>query len=246
MSTPGGLLANGGAKPPTPTRCSVVAMVTSTMGRPIASHTGIFSSIEARPGATREEELAELERTLRAAILSTLAEAAGPVMIASAQRADQYSALALAGVLDASAMRAVGAHLRGQLDAGSRHVVVDLSRARRVDERLTALLRRVEARMAAGGGVLELTGLTPRVLHDMDDDPLARVFALHRAAFEHAHPPELTWDALRCPDGLDEVAEPRTAARHRAIIDTGAGRIPRQERRRTRAPGAAPPAGHGG
>jgi hypothetical protein len=53
-------------------------------------------------------------------------------------------------------------------------------------------------------------------------DPLARV-----SAFEGAHLPELTWATLRCPGGLDEVAEPHTAARHRAVIDTGAGRTPR-------------------
>ncbi|MDD7968112.1 STAS domain-containing protein [Actinomycetospora lemnae] len=221
-------------------------MATRTTGRPSASHTGIFSSIEARPGATRQEELVELEHTLRGAIMSTLAEAAGPITIASAQRADQYSALALAGALDASAMRAVGAHLRGQLDAGSRHLVIDLSRVARFDERLTALLRRVEARMAARGDVLELTGLTPRVLHGMDDDPLARVFALHRAAFERAHQPELTWATLRCPGGLDEVAEPHTAARHRAVIDTGTGRIPRQAGWRPHPAGGPPPAGDGG
>jgi anti-anti-sigma regulatory factor len=199
-------------------------MATMTTRRPVASHTGIFSSTEARPGATRQEELVELEDTLRAAITSTLAEATAPVTIASAHRADRYSAVALAGALDAAAMRAVGAHLRAQLDAGSRHLVVDLSRVRRFDELLIALLRRVEARMAARGDVLELTGLTPRVLHGMDDDPLARVFALHRAAYERALLPELTWATLRCPGGLDEVAEPHTAARHRAVIDTGAGR----------------------
>jgi hypothetical protein len=116
---------------------------------------------------------------------------------------------------------AVCAHLRGQLDAGPRHRVIDLSRVGRSDERLIALLRRVEARMVARGGV-ELTGLTPRVLHDMDDDPLDRVFALYRAAFERADQPELSWATVRCPGGLDEVAEPHTAARHRAIIDTGA------------------------
>ena len=188
----------------------------------IAADSGIFSAVEARPRPGREVELAELERTLRAAIVSTLAEAAGPITIASAQRGDQYSAMVLGGPVEASAIGAVGAHLRGQLDAGCRHLVIDLSRVGRSDDRLIALLRRVEARMAARGGVLELTGLTPRVLHDMDDDPLDRVFALYRAAFERAHPPELSWATVRCPGGLDEVAEPRTAARHRAIIDTGA------------------------
>jgi hypothetical protein len=110
------------------------------------------------------------------------------------------------------------------LDGGSRHLVLDLSRVEQLDDRLLALLRRVEVRIASRGGALELTGLTPRVLHDMDDDPLVRVFALYRGAFERAQPRELSWAALRCPGGLDEVAEPRTPARHRAIIDAKAGR----------------------
>jgi hypothetical protein len=69
--------------------------------------------------------------------------------------------------------------------------------------------------------VFELTGLTPRVLYGMDDDPLARVFARHRAALEGGSPHEVSWAVMSCPLGLDEVAEPHTAARHRCIIDTG-------------------------
>jgi ABC-type transporter Mla MlaB component len=157
--------------------------------------------------------------------MSTLTEGTSPITIASAQRGDQYSAVVLGGSVDASVMRALCAPLRGLLDGGSRHLVIDLSRVGRLDDRLPALLRRVEARMAARGGVLELTGLTPRALHDMDDNPLARVFALYRAAFERAHPQEMSWATVRCPDGLDEVAEPYTAARHRAIIDR-AGKHP--------------------
>lgn len=191
-------------------------MSTTRMGTPAAADSGIFSPVEAGPGWERQAELAELEDTLRAAIMSTLAEGTSPITIASAQRGDRYSAVVLGGSVDASVMRA---HLRGLLDGGSRHLVVDLSRVGRLDNRLPALLRRVEARMAARGGVLELTGLTPRALHDMDDNPLARVFALYRAAFERAHPRELAWATARCPGGLDEVAEPYTAARHRAIID---------------------------
>jgi hypothetical protein len=57
------------------------------------------------------------------------------------------------------------------LDAGSRHLVVDLGRLRRLDERLPTLLRWVEARMAAQVGVFELAGLPPRVLYDLHDDP---------------------------------------------------------------------------
>jgi hypothetical protein len=76
--------------------------------------------------------------------------------------------------------------------------------------------------MTGLGGIVELTGLGSRLLHDLDDDPLARVFALYRAALDGAGADEVTWARMRCPDGLDDVAEPRTAARHRAIIDNGA------------------------
>jgi hypothetical protein len=187
---------------------------------PVANDSGILSSVQVRRASARQVALAELEHSLRAAVTATGAEDTGPITIASAQRGDQHAAVVLGG---AAVTRAVGAHLRGLLDGGSRHLVLDLSRVEQLDDRLLALLRRVEVRMAARGGALELTGLTPRVLHDMDDDPLARVFALYRAAFERAELRELSWAALRCPGGLDEVAEPQTPARHRAIIDTAAG-----------------------
>jgi anti-sigma B factor antagonist len=155
--------------------------------------------------------------------------------------------MVLGGAVEAAVTRAVGAQLRGLLDGGSRHLVVDLSGVERLDDRLLALLRRVEVRMAARGGTLELTGLTPRVLHDLDDDPLARVFALYRAAFDRAQPRELSWAAVRCPAGLDEVAEPHTPARHRAIIHTRAGsRAPgRAEQRPRLTHGPRPEPGHG-
>lgn len=190
----------------------------------VPADSGVFSPAEARPGWWREAELAELEHTLRAAITGSLTEPARPVTIASVMRGDQYAAVALGGPLDGSALRALGAHLRGLVDNGTRHLVIDLSRVGRLDARLLTLLRRVESRMAARAGVLELTGLTPRVLHDMDDDPLDRVFVLYRSAFEGAGPDEMSWAAIRCPWGLDEVAEPHTAARHRSIIDTLARR----------------------
>jgi ABC-type transporter Mla MlaB component len=184
---------------------------------------GLFSpTTTARPRWLRQAELAELEHTLRAAIMSTTAEASRPVTVASAQRADGYAAVVLAGRLDGSAIRAAGAHLRGVLDAGPRHLIVDLSRVDQLDSRLPALLRRVEARMTGLGGIVELTGLGSRLLHDLDDDPLARVFALYRATLDGASAGEVTWARMRCPDGLHDVAEPHTAARHRTIIDNGA------------------------
>lgn len=186
----------------------------------VPADSGIFSPAEAPPTWRRRAELGELERMLRAAIGNLVTDTAPPMTIASTQRADGYAAVVLAGGLDGPAIRALGAHLRGLLDGGVTRLVVDLSRVAQLDPRLPALLRRLEDRMAIRGGVVELTGLTPRVLHDMDDDPLAHVFALYRAALESAEAGDLSWARMRCPGGLGDVAEPHTAARHRSIIDT--------------------------
>lgn len=226
MPRSGCIIADARTKPRARPRCTVVFMSTKRMGPPVAAGSGIVSPSEVRPGWERQAELAELEDMLRAAIMGTLAEGSSPITIASAQRGDQYSAVVLGGSVDASVMRAFCAHVRGLLDGGSRHLVIDLSRVGRADSRLPALLRRVEATVAARGGVVELTGLTPRALHDMDDNPLARVFALYRTAFEGADPQELAWATVRCPGGLDEVAEPYTPARHRVIIDRAAKHTP--------------------
>jgi anti-anti-sigma regulatory factor len=200
-------------------------MSTSVFRTVVRADSGIFSPAEAPPGWRRQAELVELERMLKAAILSSLADTAPPVSLASAQRADGYAAVVLAGTLDGPAIRAVGAHFRGLLDGGSTHLVVDLSRVEHLDPRLPALLRRMEDRMATRGGTVELTGLSPRVLHDMEDDPLAGVFALYRAALENADAHDLSWARMRCPGGLDEVAEPHTAARHRSMMDTRSGDV---------------------
>lgn len=159
-----------------------------------------------------------MERTLRSAIASTAVDATTPVTIASTQRG-HHAAVAIGGTPEGRAVLAVSACLRGLLDAGTRHLVVDLSRVRRLDGALAELLRKVEARLVSQGGVFEMTGLSHRVLHDMDDDPLARVFALYRAAFDAADPIDLFWAGTRCPVGLEDVAEPHTAGRHRSIID---------------------------
>ena len=177
----------------------------------------------ARPGWLRQADLAELERTLRSAIMSTAAHADPPALIASVQRGDGYGAVALGGPPDRPAVRALAAQLRGLLATGVDHLVVDLSNTGQLDEGLAGLLRTTEARLAALGGVFELAGLSPRTLHGLDDDLLARVFAVYRAALEDASPRQLSWASLRCPHGLDDVAEPHTAARHRSVIDTRRG-----------------------
>jgi anti-sigma B factor antagonist len=200
-------------------------MPSTSFRRPAPPDTGVFAPAAVPPDWRRRAELAELERTLRAVIAGSPAEPSPPVTIASAQRGDRFAALALGGALAGPRAPALVAHLRAVLDAGARHLVIDLSRTGGLDDRLAAILHGVAAEMAARGGVVDLTGLTPRVLHRFDDDALARVFVLYRAAFEDGDGAELSWAARRCPYGLDEVAEPRTAARNRAVIDT-AGRRP--------------------
>lgn len=194
-------------------------MTTSLRRATAPADNAFLSATEVRPISWRDVTLGELEQTLRAALSGTQGEAGRPVAIASAQRDDRYAAVAFSGHLDRSAVRAMRAHLRGLLDAGSHCLVVDLSQVAWSHEVLLSLLRAVEAAMTGRGGVFEVTGLSPRLLYDMDDELVSRVFALHRAAFETADPAALSWAAMRCPVGLDEVAEPRTARRHRAIID---------------------------
>jgi hypothetical protein len=203
-------------------------MATGVPRESSSAATGLFWRGE-RPDWLRQADLAELERTLRSAIMCTAAYADPPVLIASVQRGDGYGAVALGGPVDRPAVRALAAQLRGLLDTGVNHLVVDLSNTGQLDEGLAGLLRTAEARLAALGGVFELAGLSPRTLHGLDDDLLTRVFAVYRAALEDASPRQLSWAALRCPHGLDDVAEPHTAARHRSVIDTGSG-LARSER----------------
>jgi anti-anti-sigma regulatory factor len=141
--------------------------------------------------------------------------------------------VAVGGSIDARAIRLLTAHFAGLLNAGTRHLVVDVSRVERLDGSLLELMRRVEDKLLALNGLFELTGLVPPVLYAMDDEHLAEVFAQYRATLEAPKPRAPLWAALRCPQGLDDVPEPGSAARYRAFIDTAAhGRGERWGRRR--------------
>jgi hypothetical protein len=150
--------------------------------------------------------------------------------ISSTLHPGRYTVVAVAGRADAPALRTLAGYLTGLVHAGARHFVIDLSRVERPGDDLLGLLRRCGDRLAADGGALELIGLMPPVLYELDDDALAEVFAQHRAAFEGGR---RRWAALRCPQGFDGVAEPGSPARFRAFVDTGAtGRGERFGRRR--------------
>jgi len=149
------------------------------------------------------------------------ADVTGEMTITSAQRGDRYTAVAVSGPVDARAGRQLAAHLAGLLEAGTRHLVVDLSRVRRVDDHLLDLMRRVEARIADRDGVFELTGLAPSVMHAMDDDALTDVFTVYRAVVDVGDARAMSWAKAHCPLGLGDVSEPHTAGRHRSIIDMG-------------------------
>ncbi|MDS0134625.1 MULTISPECIES: STAS domain-containing protein [unclassified Amycolatopsis] len=150
--------------------------------------------------------------------------------ISSTLHPGRYTVVAIAGRADAAASRTLAGYLAGLVHAGSRFFVVDLSRVEHPDEGLLDLLRRFGGRLAAAGGALELTGLTPPVLYELDDGPLAEVFALYRVDSEGGR---RGWAALRCPQGFDGVAEPGSPGRFRAFVDTAAtGRGERFGRRR--------------
>jgi hypothetical protein len=150
--------------------------------------------------------------------------------ISSTLHPGRYTVVAIAGRADAPALRTLAGYLAGLVHAGARHFVIDLSRVDRPGDDLLGLLRRFGDRLATGGGALELIGLTPPVLHELDDEALGEVFAQYRASFEGGL---RRWAALRCPQGFDGVAEPGSPARFRAFVDTGAtGRGERFGRRR--------------
>lgn len=150
--------------------------------------------------------------------------------ISSTLHPGSYTVVAIAGRADAPALRTLAGYLAGLVHAGSRNFVVDLSGVERPGDDLLGLLRRFGDRLTAVGGELELIGLTPPVLYELDDEPLAEIFALYRVDAEGGQP---RWAALRCPQGFDGVAEPGSPARFRAFVDTAAtGRGERFGRRR--------------
>jgi hypothetical protein len=69
--------------------------------------------------------------------------------------------------------------------------------------------------MQARNGAFELSGLTPPLLHALDDGTLTVVFAAYRTMRDETGPPA----TLRFPHGLGDVPDPCTAARRRTIID---------------------------
>jgi hypothetical protein len=160
--------------------------------------------------------LAELPR------LMPLSPSANEFTIGSMLHGDQRAVVAVGGPVDDRTLRLLTVQLAGLLAAGVRDLVVDLSHVGPVPDALLDLMRKVETKVLAHNGVFELTGLTPPVLHAMDDPPLAEVFAWHRAVLDDGGPLAPLWAALRCPLGLEDVPEPGSAGRHRSFIDTGA------------------------
>jgi anti-anti-sigma regulatory factor len=162
-----------------------------------------------------------------------LARTTGNFTVTSTLRDDHYTVVTVGGSIDARALRLLAAHFAGLLHAGTRHLVVDLSRVARVDDSLFELMHRLEDRLTALGGLFELTGLAPPVLYAMDDSLLGEVFAWYRAVVDVPDPRAALWSALRCPQGLEDVAEPGSADRYRTFIDTAAhGRGERWGKRR--------------
>lgn len=179
----------------------------------------LFRSADLRADLWRRAALAELENMVGHAVVAALTDEIDEMTITSVQRGEHYTVVTVSGPVGSRATRQLAAHLSGLQHAGAHHLVVDLSRVSRMGLDLLELMRQVEARMLASNGVFELTGLAPHVLNAMEDGPLTEVFAIYRATLEEAGPQATAWAALRCPQGLVEVPEPRTSGRHRAIFD---------------------------
>jgi len=183
--------------------------------------TVLFQSADVRVAPWYGGALAELAHLIGRPAAPAWTEVEGEMTVTSAQRGRRYTAVAVGGSVDGRTVRQFAAHLAGLLNAGTQHLVVDLSRVARVDDNLLELMRRVEERILARGGLFELTGLTPSVLYALDDGTLTGVFTVHRAVIDGGDPQAPSWASLRCPLGLGEVPEPNTSARHRAYIDMG-------------------------
>lgn len=182
-----------------------------------------------RGRVSRVATLAELARLMQQA----LAPAGNELTVGSTLRGDHHTVVTVGGYVDERAIRMLAAYFTGLLNGGARHLVVDVSRVDAVPDSLLDLMRRVAARVLALNGVFELTGLTPSVLYAMDDVPLAEVFARYRILLDDARPPALRWSDLLCPQGLEDVPEPGSAARCRCVVDIAAhGRGERWGRRR--------------
>jgi hypothetical protein len=154
--------------------------------------------------------------------LRSCSPAADEVTIGTMVHGCHRAVVTVDGPMDGRALRLLAMQLAGLLAAGVRDLVVDVSPVGPVPDALLDLMRKVETKVLAHNGVFELTGLTPPVLHAMDDPPLAEVFAWHRAVLDDGGPLAPLWAALRCPLGLEDVPEPGSAGRHRSFIDTGA------------------------
>ncbi|MEV0074188.1 STAS domain-containing protein [Amycolatopsis sp. NPDC050768] len=166
-------------------------------------------------------ELQRLTRQARGAPAETTGKTED-LTVTSTLRGEHYTVVTVSGSIDARALRLLAAHFAGLLHAGTRHLVVDLSQVKPVDDGLFELVHKVEDRLTALNGLFELTGLAPPVLYAMDDALLAEVFSQYRAVIDDPKPRAVLWSSLRCPQGLEDVAEPGSAARYRTFIDTAA------------------------
>lgn len=146
----------------------------------------------------------------------------GDVAITSTQWRDGQTVVVVTGPVDAQSVQRLGLYLQGLLRSGTRRLSVDISQLTGLDDQLLALLHAIATRTFVLGGIFELTGLLPPTLYAMEDGVVTEVFSLYRAALDDDGVQATTWAALTCPQGLSDVAEPGTPARHRAVLDVGA------------------------
>lgn len=102
----------------------------------------------------------------------------GAVHIATTGSGDAL--VTISGVVDAATTRRCGVLLRAVVEAGARHVLVDVGAADLADPAFAGLLGQTRPRLVARGGSLLLDGARDRLR--VAEPDLGEVFAAYRAA----------------------------------------------------------------
>lgn len=97
--------------------------------------------------------------------------------LAMTQRGD-YAVIVVSGSIDASALHHLRCHLRATVDAGTTDLVIDISDVDACDNRLAAVLARVQTRLRARHGGLQLMGVPSQLRKPLSVGRLPESFVL--------------------------------------------------------------------
>lgn len=108
---------------------------------------------------------------------AALSPRSADLTLASVQHGLEYAAIAVAGEIDGPAIQQMRHHVRALLDTGVEYLVVSLADVLACDARLGALLSRVQLRLRARNGQLELIGIPTAIRPLMQVGMLSEAFA---------------------------------------------------------------------